>query len=75
MLSFEEWLRLPNDKERGERCKELSDSDRFKVRMGDYYFGDKPGLTDSMDKNFNPEIPDFLKDKEINVEQESTQEK
>lgn len=71
MLTFEEWLKLPNDKERGERLKELSDGDRFKVRMGDYYFGDKPG--GFPDKNFEPEIPDFLKDLEI--KEESTQEK
>lgn len=69
MLTFEEWLRLPNDKERGERCKELSESDRFKVRMGDYYFGDKPGITDEADKNVEFDIPDFLKDSVVNEDE------
>lgn len=72
MLTFEDWLRLPNDKERGERYKELSDSDRFKVRMGDYYFGNKPGLIGPIDKKIEFDIPDFLKDLEVKENEKNT---
>lgn len=68
MLSFEEWIELPSDKDRGERYKDLSDKDKFKVRQGFYYFGDNPG---SLKKDFDFEIPDFLKD----LENTSTREK
>lgn len=59
MLTFEEWIKLPNDEEREKRYKELSDKDKFKVRQGFYYFGDK---SSSLKPDFDFEIPDFLKD-------------
>lgn len=59
MLAFEEWLKL-SITERGERYKDLSDKDKFKVRQGFYFF--EP--TADNDKDFEPEIPDFLKDLE-----------
>jgi len=65
MLKFEDWLKL-STKERGERYKELSDKDKFKVRMGEYY-----GEILEKNDDFEPEIPEFLKDKETDV---STQE-
>lgn len=36
MLTFKEWLELTSN-EKSEGYKELSDSDKFKVRMGSYY--------------------------------------
>lgn len=63
MLTFEEWLKL-SIAERGERYKDLSDKDKFKVRQGFYFF--EPTEDDS--KEFEPEIPDFLKDLEKNTQ-------
>lgn len=61
MLTFEEWIKLPNDGVREKRFKDLSDKDKFKVRQGFYYFGDKSG---SLEPNDNIEIPDFLEDRD-----------
>lgn len=58
MLTFEEWLKL-SVAERRERYKDLSDKDKFKVRQGFYFF--EP--TENDNKSFEPEIPDFLKDR------------
>lgn len=61
MLSFEEWIKLPSDKDRSERYKDLSDKDKFKVRQGFYYFGDKQG---SLETPLEFDIPNFLKELE-----------
>lgn len=67
MLSFEEWLKL-SVAERGNRYKDLSNKDKFKVRQGFYFF--EPIENDN--KDFEPEIPDFLKHLE-NTNEDSTQ--
>ena len=59
MLSFDDWLKLSVE-ERGERYKDLSNEDKYRTRVCDYYF--EP----TEFKNNEPlEIPDFLKDIEI----------
>lgn len=36
MIAFNDWLKLPNE-EKKIKYNDLSDSDKFKVRQGDYY--------------------------------------
>lgn len=65
MLTFEEWLKL-SVKERGEKYKDLSNEDKYRARVCDYYF--EP-IEHESDKPL--EIPDFLKDVERKSENQS----